>query len=124
MEKQEVILILNDYEGDVAELSKNKHVWINKSKRDLEKTTNLYSQGSGITVFNGLESEIETFYDMLPTIIEHHSGDGSKYDCWNKITVIGLNLDKINMEQVKQSLDDEITFIKINNDCFVLERRS
>ena len=114
----------------MEKLSADFHVWICNSpintpkvKETWEKSPSVeYSQGKGVTSFDLSGSPLETFYEFLPTLDEHHSGDGMEFLEWSKINVLGISESLVSLENIEKELGFKVS-IQSSTGMFIITRQ-
>ena len=105
--KHRVYFVLDtNFTDDLWLLSRTAHVWLIRSVHNeaaartvWERGESIYSPLFGVTVFDASENTIETFYDLLGTIDQHH-GEYSTAEPWFSIHVAGLSLEHAQSERI------------------------
>ncbi len=129
IEEHVVYFILDThFDGDLWSLSRKAYVWIVRSQHneqavqtvwDREKSD--YSPLQGVTLINGREERIETFYQDLGTINLHHNEYSSPRP-WDKIYVCGITIENVSKARIGEILGFDSFTLHHQSEGFVIVR--
>jgi hypothetical protein len=120
MKKQIPYLILCDYSESLCDLSADHHVWICNSQNNDQQIQKVwakkseYSQGFGVTSFVISRDILDTFYEFLGTVDEHHSGDGIEYEQWHTINVLGITEELVLKTKIEEALNSQVSISPVD----------
>ena len=108
-----VIFILDEkFNGDLREVALKNHVWIvgspdnkNKSRKFLDENKNLIYPDQGVTTTNTGHDKVKILSNYLDEIDIHHN-EHSTNNPWNLIEVIGIDINCVDLSEIKNCLPD------------------
>ena len=118
-----VTFILDEkFNGDLREVALKNHVWIVgspdnkiKSRKFWNENKNLIYPDQGVTTTDTEHDKVGILYNYLDEIDIHHN-EHSTNNPWNLIEVIGINIDCVDLSEIKVCLPDyQIEIIPIVN---------
>jgi hypothetical protein len=116
MDQQEVYVVLDDFEGDLWALSRDRHVWIVESEANRPFIAEVWKREVSFSVHYGVTYfRPGSLYDLLLTIDEHNPD-------WKEMMILGADTISFDVIELESILDLKLKVVRDNYTIILIRR--